>query len=228
MSKMEPAFQYLSQNFVEIFIIEPREGQSINDSALQKDLQWILDQCATGTGAISFEFRKSIKHQERLIFIGVWKEKADHDDLDLRGVTPKMLKVLLSRVKAPLAVYYLLMDASKVELDAEALGIDAYYVNEKHKADFQRGVDERGVVGAWYVTKGVPPRPTVMPEDVMEVKIIEEGEARAEARLKMSTPGIWVSFSTPQSAKISEEFGDAVMSYVSKVEAGKYDKLLSG
>jgi hypothetical protein len=139
-----------------------------------------------------------------------------------------MLKVLLSRVKAPLAVYYLLMDASKVELDAEALGIDAYYVTEKHKADFQRGVDERGVVGAWYVTKGVPPRPTVMPEDVMEVKIIEEGEARAEARLKMSTPDIWVSFSTSQSAKISEEFGDAVMSYVSKVEAGKYDKFLSG
>jgi hypothetical protein len=26
MSKMEPAFQYLNQNFVEIFIIEPREG----------------------------------------------------------------------------------------------------------------------------------------------------------------------------------------------------------
>jgi hypothetical protein len=226
---MEPALQYLHQNFLEIFIIEPREGQSINDPALQKDLQWIISQCTSGTGALSFAFRKSVDHPERFIFIGAWKEKVDHDDLDIRGVTPKMLKILLERVKAPLAVYYLLVDASKVELDAEVLGIDAFYVKEEHKAGFQREIDERGgVVGAWYVTKGIPPRPTVMPTDHVEVKIIEEGEARAEARLKMSTPDIWVSFSTPGSAHVLEEFGNAVKSLISKVESGKYEKFLSG
>lgn len=62
----------------------------------------------------------------------------------------------------------------------------------------------------------------MLPTDSVEVKMIEDGEARAAARLKLPTPDIWISFSHPESANESEELDNTVKAYISKVESGKY------
>lgn len=143
-----------------------------------------------------------------------------------------MLKTLMSRIGVPpIAVYYLLMDEEdrkKVDFDVDALEMTAWYVSDGCRGDFQREAESNRVRRAWYVNKGVPPRPLVMPADPVEVKMIEEGEKRAQARLEMPTPDIWISFSTGGLEDRLEEFGDAVKGYVSKVESGKYEKFLSG
>jgi hypothetical protein len=84
------------------------------------------------------------------------------------------------------------------------------------------------MIGAWYVSKGVPPRPSVMPSDDMELKIIEDGEMRAKARIEMPTPDIWISFSTRVTESKVEDFRDAVKGYVERAEGGRYEKHLSG
>jgi hypothetical protein len=80
----------------------------------------------------------------------------------------------------PVAVYYLLMDEEdrrKVDFDVDALEVTAWYVREGCKDDFQREVEKRVICGAWYVNKGVPPRPLVMPIDPVEVKMIGDAGA---------------------------------------------------
>jgi hypothetical protein len=63
-------------------------------------------------------------------------------DLDIRGVTPKMLKNLVSRISGrPFAIYYLLMEVRerrKVEFNAEILGITAWHVREGYRRSFRR------------------------------------------------------------------------------------------
>jgi hypothetical protein len=84
----------------------------------------------------------------------------------------------------------------KVEFDAEILGITAWHVREGCREEFQTQAEKKRMIGAWYVSKGIPPRPSFMPSDDMELKIIEDGELRAKARIEMPTPDIWISFST--------------------------------
>jgi hypothetical protein len=67
-----------------------------------------------------------------------------------------------------------------------------------------------------------------MPTDHLELKMIEDGEARAAARLKMPTPDIWIALSIRESAEELELFGSAVKGYVSKVDHDKYETFLSG
>jgi hypothetical protein len=67
-----------------------------------------------------------------------------------------------------------------------------------------------------------------MPMDEMEVKIIEVGEKKAEARLEMPTPNIWVFFWTDDKENEAEEFWGAVKSFAEEMEDGKYEKFLSG
>ena len=147
-------------------------------------------------------------------------------------MTSKMLQRLMSQITVPpIAVYYLLMDDKKrreVEFDAQILGITAWHVREGYRGEFGREVERRGTRGAWYVEKRVPPRPQLMPTDEMEVKIIEEGEEKAEARLEMPTPNIWVSFWTDDKENEAEEFRGTVRSFAEEMEGGKYEKFLSG
>jgi hypothetical protein len=116
----------MTSNFLELFIIEPKEGTTFQSPEVKQDLQWILDQCVSGIGGVSFSFRQSTTHQNRLLFVSFWDSKASHDHLDIRGVTPKMLKKLVSRISGPpLAVYNLLMENEerrKVEFDAKFWG----------------------------------------------------------------------------------------------------------
>jgi hypothetical protein len=222
----------MTSNFLELFIIEPKEGTTFQSPEVKQDLQWTLDQCVSGIGGISFSFRQSTTHPNRPLFFSCWDSKASYDDLDIRGVTPKMLKKLVSSISLPpLAVYSLLMENEerrKVEFDAEILGVTAWHVREGCREDFQTQAEKKGMIGAWYVPKGVPPRPRVMPSDDMELKIIEEGEIRAKARIEMPTPNIWISFSTDVMESKVEDFRDAVKGYVERAEGGRYEKYLSG
>jgi hypothetical protein len=164
------------------------------------------------TSGISFAFQQSTTNPERLLLHGCWESKADHDDLDLRGVTPKMLQGLLSRISLPpIAVYYLSMEEEerkKVGFNAEVLGVTAWHVREGCKEEFQGDVEKKEMLGSWYVEKGVPLRPTVMPSDPEDVRMIEEGEKRALARLKMSVRDIWISFWKEGEGKKFDRFRD--------------------
>jgi hypothetical protein len=123
----------------------------------------------------------------------------------------------------------MLMKRSKVELNAEVLVIDTYHVKSEQKVEFQLKINRnRDVIGAWYIAKEIPLRLAVMPTNPMEVKMIEEGQAKAAAQLKLPIPDIWISFSTPESNDLSKEFGSAVNGWVLKIESGKYKKFLSG
>jgi hypothetical protein len=96
----------MTSNFPELFIIEPKEGTTFHSPEVKQDLQWTLDQCVSGIGGISFSFRQSTTHPNRLLFVSCWDSKASYEDLDIRGVTPKMLKKLVSSISLPpLAVY---------------------------------------------------------------------------------------------------------------------------
>ena len=51
----------------------------------------------------------------------------------------------------------------KVDWDVDLLGIDAFYVKKEEKGHFEEEVRKwEGLVGKWYVQKGVPPGPRVM------------------------------------------------------------------
>jgi hypothetical protein len=222
----------MSQNFLELFIIEPKEGTTFHSPEVKQDLQWMLDQCVSGIGGISFSFRQSITRPACFLFLGCWDSKASYNDLEIRGVTPKILKNLVSRISGPpLAIYYLLMEDGerrKLEFDAEILEITTWHVREGCREEFQTQAEKRGMIGAWYVPKEVPPRPRIMPSDDLESKMIEDGEVRAKAGIEMPTPDIWISFPTVVTESKGEGFRDAVKGYVERVEGGRYEKFLSG
>lgn len=135
----------------------------------------------------------------------------------------------MSRITPPpTAVHHLLFDGSDVQWDVPVLGVDAYHVKSECKAEIQREIEGGGLLGSWLVAKGVPPRPAVMPTDPVKVKMIEEGEARAEARLKMPMPDIWVSILTDSLRNKPEDPTSALERYVSKIEGGRYENFLSG
>jgi len=219
-------------NFLEIFLVSPKEGTTFDSPEAKQDLQWILDQCMSGPGGLSFSFRQSVTHPTQLLFLSCWASKADHDELDLQGITPKLLRKLISRITMPpIVVYFLLMEDEKrkeVELDAELLGVKAWHVREGCRGEFERELERWGRRGAWCVDKGVAPRPRVMPSDEVERRIIEEGEKRAIARSKVPIADVWVLFETDGDKKEVESFGKAVESFVEKVEGGNYGKFLSG
>jgi hypothetical protein len=222
----------MAPNFLELFIIEPKEGTKFNSPEVARDFQWILDECASGRGGVTFSFRRSLSDPSQLLFISCWASKEDHDDLDIQGITPKLLKTLMSRITMPpIAVYYLLIEdeeRAKMRFGAEVLEVTAWYVREDGKAEFQKVVERLGRKGAWYVEKGIPPRPAIMPADETEVRMIEEGEKRAKARLERRSPDIWISFMTDEEEKRLNSFDDAVKGYVWKVEGGRYEKFLEG
>jgi hypothetical protein len=116
-----------------------------------------------------------------------------------------------------------------VDFDAPIWRVTAYHVKDEEKALFQKEIDtSTGLAGAWYVTKEMPPRPTVMPTDPVELKILEEGKQRAEARLKAPTPNIWMSISTPDAENSDVKFGKNVQSYVQEIQSGQYEKFING
>ncbi|KAN0096667.1 hypothetical protein V8E51_015472 [Hyaloscypha variabilis] len=203
-------------NFLEIFLVSPKEGATFDSPEAKQDLQWILDQCISGPGGLSFSFRQSATHPDHLLFLSCWASKADHDELDLQGITPKLLRKLISRITMPpIVVYFLLMEDEKrkeVAFDGESLGVKAWHVREGCRGEFEREAE----------------KPRVMPSDEVERRIIEEGEKRAIARSKVPIADVWVSFETDVDREEVGSFGKAVESFVEKVEGENYGKFLSG
>lgn len=212
-------------NFFEVFVVEPLPGKSFTDSQIIKDLQWILDQAAAGIEGISFQFRKSVDNPNQLLLSACWTSIEGHDDLDLRCITPKMLKVLMANV-VPVSIYFFFMDASKVDYQAQVWTVEAFHVKKEDKEKFETEVEKEGLAGGWYVTKKIPPRPTVMPTDPALVKIIEAGEERARARLSVPNPDTWITISSGPPG--SRDFGSTVRDWVSIVDRRDWEKYLVG
>jgi len=200
----------MSANFVEVAILEPQEGQSITNKDFQADLQWMTDEVLSGKGALHFSFQQvDPNDSKQLLMIGCWETKADHEDLDIRGATPKIMKALLTRLK-PVEVYFMYLDVSKVDLDGVE-GFKAYHVKDGRKASFQKIADSREkVVGAWSVTIPVPPLPKVMPTDPVELGIIEQQRVMAEESLKGPNPDVWIALMSAGTKYLVEEFNRAV------------------
>jgi hypothetical protein len=217
----------MSANFFEVFVIEPLPGKTFSDPETIKNLQWILDQAASGIEPISFQFRKSVDSSNHLLFTASWTSIVGHDDMDLRGITAQCLRMLLSNAVpvSTITPYFFYADASKVDWQAQVWTVEGFHVKTEEKGKFQQEVDKSGLAGAWCITKQVPPRPTVMPTDPVLVKIIEAGEERAKARLALPNPDIWATISGEDGIG---DFGTAVKDYVSKVDSGKWEKYLVG
>ncbi|KAF8861793.1 hypothetical protein BDZ45DRAFT_687330 [Acephala macrosclerotiorum] len=217
----------MSANFFEVFVIEPLPGKPFSDPEVTKNLQRILDQAAAGIEPISFQFRKSINNANQLLFTACWTSIVGHDDMDLRGITPQILRALFANAVpvGSISPYFFFGDASKIDWQAQVWTVEGFHVKAEEKGRFQHEVEKSGLAGAWCITKKVPPRPTVMPTDPVLVKIIEAGEERAKARLALPNPDIWVTISGEDG---TGDFGTAVKDYVSNVESGKWEKYLLG
>jgi hypothetical protein len=213
----------MGTNFFELFTITPLTGKSFSDPQVIKDLQWVLDQAASSIKTISFQFRKSIADLQLLLFSACWTLIQGHDDLDIRAVTPSMLKVLLNNV-VPMSIYFLYLDAAKIDQQAKVWNADAFHVKKEGKDSFQKEIDKSGMFGGWYMTKKIPPRPTVMPTDPTLVKIIGAGEKTAKARLAAENPYIWITISSGPA--VDEFFRHAVNDYISKMDSGDWESFL--
>jgi hypothetical protein len=221
----------MKRNFFETIVLEPKEKDTLTNEKFLKDIQEIVDiLLAPGTGTIDAKFRKSIDkdHPERIFFAAAWETIEDHDEFDIKGLVPKLLKMMLTHL-TPVSGQFMFMDSAKVDFDAPVWMVNAYHVKEEEKALFQREIDtSTGLVGAWYTAKKIPPLPSVMPTDLVELQILEEGMKRAEARLKAPTPNIWMSISTPDAGSAEVGFGEKVKSYVQEVQSGQYEKFVGG
>jgi len=215
-------------NFFELIVLDLLPTHPLASPTTISDLQWILDTPSSGPGAITFQFRRSTSpsHPDRLLFIGAWDSIANHDELDLNGTTPKVLKLLFSRFQVGSA-YFFYLDAAKVDLMKEEIGVEAWNVREGKRGDFSEAMRAAGAgaAGGWYVTKKVPPLPRVMPTDEAELRMIEEGRKRAEARLEENTPNIWISFSDGDK---DGGFAKEVEAIVDTVESDCYKIFLVG
>jgi hypothetical protein len=220
-------------NFFEIVTLEPNEGVSLDNEAVVKDLQSMLDLIVygkAGEGVIDFKLRKSTDpaHPKRYLFIGAFKNVAAHDEFDLNGTVPKLLKVLLAYLH-PVAPYLTHIDSTKVDLEAPVLGADFYHVAPDHKSDFEKEIEARkGLVGGWIVKKHIPPLPTAgLPSDPIELQIVQGQQAATKADADQPTADVWISLYSGSSRSQNADFGTAVKDFVFEVVSEEFEKFLS-
>ena len=202
---------------------------------------------SSGRGARHFSLRSSpsqdSSHPDRFLLVGCWESITDHDDLDIRGLVPKILKSLYEHFRLE-AAYFLYVDAGRIGFEEEEIGVDVFHVKEGKKEEFEkvveggdmdgdggtRGFGGREISGGWYVTKKMPPLPRVMPTDEGEKRMLEEGRERAERRLREPTPEIFVIIEGLEEGKrvVEDGFDREVEGLVEKVERGVYEKFLDG
>lgn len=220
----------MTRNFVEIFTVNPVEGV-VKDghtfsSAVKAQFQEFLTILKGGPGAIVMETRKDTEDPNTLFILAGWESLADHDDLDIQGIVPKVLKKLLM-VCEPQDVFYLYLDLAKVDVAANLLFVDIFRVKEGEKAAFQKEIDARPeLVGAWYTIIPVPPLPKVMPTDPVELAIIEGQKLQAESNLRKFTPAIWIAFSSSATEGLINGFKYVVRGFVEEEKSSKYEKFL--
>jgi hypothetical protein len=217
----------MTRNFLEIFALVPKDG-AVLTSEVREELREILTILKRGPGSIVMEIRKDVADPNALVCIAGWESLADHDDLDIQGIVPRVLKKLLKHfiTGKPSFMY---IDVATIGAAFDVLGIHVFNVKNAEKAAFQKEIDARpGLVGSWHTVIPVPPLPKVMPTDPTELAIIEAQKAGAERNLRHFTPAIWVAFSTPETDTMVGEFRTTVDMLVEEVKTTKYQKFLSG
>ncbi|KAH8814844.1 hypothetical protein F5884DRAFT_153066 [Xylogone sp. PMI_703] len=215
-------------NFFEIISLEPRQHGAFADQTFLRELQGLVDTIASEPGTINCQIRRCVDpdYPNRMLFITSWDNIQAHDQLDVKGLTPRLLKTMLKHLN-PISSYFMYMDSAKVDFSAPIHLAAAYHVRPGQAPQFQRHIDANpGLAGSWYVTKKMPPLPTVMPTDPEELRLLEEGRRRAEDRLRAPNPEIWISLTTPGSP--TALFGRTVEGFVREVQTGRYQMLLQG
>ena len=155
----------MERNFFEVLILEPKETNALANEKVLNDFQEVADILMSREGTIDARFRKSIDadHPERLLFVAAWKTIEDHDEFDIQGLVPKLLKLLATHANM-VAAHFMFMDSRKVNFDAPVWSVNIFHVEEKEAALFQKEIDiNTGLAGAWYAVKKMPPLPKVMP-----------------------------------------------------------------
>lgn len=215
-------------NFIELATLTPLPNQSIHSPTFIIALQKLLNMLASTPGALTFQIRKFSSPSAstpQLLLLASWSTKAAHDYCDIHGLTTKLLKVMFERV-VPVDVYYLSMDCSLVDFEAGEIGMEVFHVKEGEREEFEKVVKENGRVGAWYVYKGIPPLPEVLPSDETELRILEKGMEVVEKKEREKVPDIWISLSLDEGS--GRVFGEKVEGLVERVEVGRWEKYLEG
>ncbi|RFU26360.1 hypothetical protein B7463_g9978, partial [Scytalidium lignicola] len=215
-------------NFFELISLEPRYQGAFADDTFLRELQSVADMVASEHGTISCQFRKSVDpdYPNRLLFIASWDNIEAHDQFDIKGLTPKILKIILKHL-TPIASYFMYLDSSRVDFSAPICQAAVYHVRPGQAPLFQRQIDANpGLAGSWYITKKMPPLPAVTPRDPEELRLLEEGRRRAEDRLRAPNPEIWISLTTPGSP--TERLGRMVEGYAREVQTGRYQIFIQG
>jgi hypothetical protein len=223
----------MTRKFTEIFTLRPLNGV-VKDgttfaSTVEAEFKDILSTLKDGPGAIVMECRQDVADSEALLFMASWESLADHDYLDVEGVTTKLLKRLMGLCVSQ-DVLYLYLDPAQVGVAANSLGVHVFYVREGENSSFQKEIDARPelLVGAWHTVLPVPPPPKVMPTDPVERAIIDGQAASAQKKLRQFTPPIWVTFPTTATEVSVENFRDAVKPYVQVEKSSRYKSFLAG
>lgn len=218
----------MSRNFFEVISLEPREQGALADQAFLRDIQSLADMIASEPGTIICQLRKSIApdYPNRLLFVACWQTIDAHDQLDVKGLTPKLLKLMTQRL-TPLSSHFFFMDSNKVDFGAPLFLASAYHLKPGYAPAFQRQLDSNpGLAGSWYITKKMPPLPTVMPTDPIELQMLEENRRKAQERLNAPNPEIWIALTTPGSQ--TALFGRTVEGFVREVQSGRYQMFIQG
>ncbi|PVH80357.1 hypothetical protein DL98DRAFT_203308 [Cadophora sp. DSE1049] len=222
----------MPNNFIELAILTPLPNQSLNSPSFIISLQKILNTLSSTPGALTFQFRKSSSTSSsstssQLLLLASWADKAAHDYLDVHSITPKLLKEMFTCVK-PEVVHFMDLDVSQVNFDAGSLSVDAFYVKEGKRAEFEDEVRRAGRVGGWYVFKGVPVAPKLMPSDEQELEIIRMQRERAEKAMGEKVPDVWVGISDCGGEGRRNEFRERTRDLVDNCVSGEWEKFLEG
>ncbi|KAK0119566.1 hypothetical protein ONS95_011006 [Cadophora gregata] len=212
-------------NFVELAILTPLPGQSLHSPSFIISLQRILNTLSSTPGALKFRFRISISKTPQLLFLALWTDKSGHEYLDIHGLAPKLMKEMFVLVK-PDMVHYMYLDFSNIDLEAENVSVDIFYVKEGKRREFEEVVKSTRRVGGWYVARGLPEAPLVMPTDEKELRIVRMQKERAEKAIGEKVPDVWVGISTWNEG--GEGFREQTRELVDRCESGVWGKYLEG
>jgi len=215
-------------NFFELAILNPLPNQSLNSPSFIISLQKILNTLSSTPGALTFQFRKSVSTtSQQILLLASWTGQSAYDCLDVYGFTPKLLKEMFTRV-TPEMMHLMDLDVGQVDFNAKDLGVDIFYMKEGKREEFEEQVKRDGRVGGWYVFKGVPLAPKVMPSDEEELGLIRMQKERAEKAMEEKVPDVWVGISDSAGKGEREEFKERTRDLVERCVSGEWEKHLKG
>ncbi|KAH7411287.1 hypothetical protein BKA64DRAFT_663104 [Cadophora sp. MPI-SDFR-AT-0126] len=217
----------MPSNFVELAILGLLPNQSLHSLSFTSSLQKILNTLSSTPGALTFQSRRSVSPTSTQLLLAIWTDRSAHDYLDVHGIAPKLLKEMFTRVK-PEIVHFMDLDVGQLDLDAGVLGVDIFHAKDGKRLEFDQGVKKFGRVGGWYVFKGVPAAPMVMPNDERELEIIRMQKERAEKAMGEKVPDVWVGISDSAGEAERDGFRHRTKDLVETCVSGRWEKFFVG